>query len=888
MVSGQITVAECAIKIAELLVSEFRALDVMVFTISDGRLQSANGSSAQFGSERNTELTLASNALKLRKPSVISDVPNSYWKLGSAFGSSKPNRLIFCPLFFEHETVGIIEIAAFDSFSANHLKTLEKISGTFSISLHAALAREQTDLLLKKTLHLSEELQSQQEELRTTNEELEQQARALEVQQQELFERNGELEKIRTELFRKASDLETSNRYKTDFLAKMSHELRTPLNSLLILSTLLAENKEKTLTPQQIHFAKSMNLAGNDLLTLINDILDLSKIEASKLVLHPTEFSVGEVFASKKRTFEPMTSTKGLKLIFDVEPKVSDLILNVDRQRLDQILRNLMSNAVKFTELGNVTLSATFNPGSNFISFIVSDTGTGISPSKQQLIFEAFEQSDSSISSRFGGTGLGLSISKELATLLGGTISLESELGRGSRFELSIPISTTFDRAVFVPGDKSSINQDSSPSERTELTRRAESQAKKVDATLLSVVTQKSLTKSILIVEDDDSFRSIVAASVREYGFEPVEASDGLIAIRLLENFTPDAILLDIKLPGISGLGILEILKRSPALRHIPVHMISGLQFQANALRMGAFGYLSKPVTVEKINSALGRIESLLSKKVKRLLLIEDNAIQSDAVSALIASADIEVTSAKTGREGLAYVREGEFDCIVLDLSLPDVSGFDFLRELRNLAISLPPIVIYTGKELTREEHSYLEQYSESIVIKGVRSPERLLDEVSLFLHRVEAKGPGGANNLVTVSDSNEQPFTGRTVLIVDDDIRNIFALTSSLESKGFLVESARDGIEALETLNRCSTVEIVLMDLMMPRMDGLEAIRHIRSNDNIRIRKLPVIVLTAKAMRENHEQCMEAGANDYLAKPIMMENLITVMKVWLPEVARG
>ena len=882
IVGGQISIQELLLKIRELLITEFSAIDTKLFIVTEGKLNSVDRLSSQQGAERIANLTLAVNALRLKKPSVVSIIPQSYWFVGSAFGTSSPNSLIFSPLIFENETVGLLEIATFQPFSPLQIRRLEKISSIFSVSLHANLAREQSETLLKKTLEQSEILQSQQEELRTSNEELEQQAAALEAQQQELGERNRELEKIRNELSSKASDLEKSSRYKTDFLAKMSHELRTPLNSLLILSTLLHENKEKNLTVQQIHFAKSMYMAGNDLLSLINDILDLSKLEASKLVLHSSEFSVGDVFASKKRTFEPMTNHKGIDLIFDMEHDLSNLVLTTDRQRLDQILRNLISNAVKFTEKGSVILSAKFEPSTAFISFTVTDTGAGISESKQKLIFEAFEQSDSSISSRFGGTGLGLSISKELATLLGGTISLTSELNVGSSFELSIPIIAP------ITGDN---HTDSSATSNTEYSNGenlmpispASPAPEDISQALQSISNLKSSSKSILIVEDDNNFRSVVASSVRDYGFEAVEASDGLMALKLLEKFTPDAILLDIKLPGISGLGILEILKRSPTLRHVPVHMISGLQYQTNALRMGAFGYLSKPVTVEKIRSALERIENLLSKNLRRLLLIEDNALQSEAVSLLIASSEVEVITAKSGREGLRLVENGKFDCIVLDLTLPDVSGFDFLKELRKLAISLPPIVIYTGKELTKDEYSYLEEHSESIVIKGARSPERLLDEVSLFLHRVENKNQTGPRNLISISDSNEQPFSGRTVLVVDDDIRNIFALTSALESKGFTVETARDGIEALESLENCAAIEVVLMDVMMPRMDGLEAIRRIRKNKDSRIRRVPVVVLTAKAMSENHEICMEAGANDYLPKPIVMENLLTVLRVWLP-----
>ncbi|MFN3453827.1 MAG: response regulator [Pseudobdellovibrio sp.] len=702
--------------------------------------------------------------------------------------------------------------------------------------------------------------------------------------------KNNDLERIHAQLEKHTAELEQINQYKSEFLAKMSHELRTPLNGLLILSALLSENKENNLTEQQRQFAKSINNAGHDLLLLINDILDLSKIEAQKLTLRPEFFSLQDIFESIENTFKHQAESKSLNLILDLPDSIKHLKMNTDRQRLEQIIRNFISNAIKFTENGSITVKAILNESTQDIVFSVKDTGIGIPENKQKLIFEAFEQADGSVSRKYGGTGLGLTISRELSALLGGFVDLESKENDGSTFFLTIPQSlntadevtdrdqkTKSTRDLAEIFDKNLSSEKIQPAKSSQTITNYESEVEEI----LSRIPNNS--RSILIVEDDADFRLSIVETVKNYDFFPIEVADGELALAILKKHIPTAILLDIKLPGISGLGILDNIKKIPQLRHIPVHMISGLEYQQNALRMGALGYLTKPVTLDKINAALKRIELLLSNSVKRILLIEDDEKQRFAISSLISGSDVEVVAATNGKVALEKIKTEGFDCIILDLTLPDMTGFDLLAQLNSISVSLPPVVIYTGQDLTDEEDKYLRQFSESIIIKGARSPERLLDEVNLFLHRIESLLPESTKEILYNLRSQEKSFEGKTVLVVDDDIRNIFALTSALEAKGLNVKVARDGLEALEVLEKNSaSVNLILMDIMMPKMNGYDAIKSIRSNENVKISSLPIIALTAKAMKEDHEKCINAGANDYLPKPINIDNLVTILRIWL------
>lgn len=820
---------------------------------------------------------LVAEAFRKKEVLCVRDIPKGYFKIASSTGQATPNQIILFPLFALGEVVGVIELASFEE-GDNDLTEFFKLMGEpLGSGLNALQAREELQQLLEKTQQQAEELQTQQEELRTSNEELEQQSRALESQQQVLEVRNHELEEMRGDIERKANDLERASQYKSDFLAKMSHELRTPLNSLLIMSTLLTENKERTLSEQQIEFAKAIGGAGNDLLTLINDILDLSKIEARKLSLRAEKFSLEELFAGLKRTFSPQADSKHLKFVLKLDEAITEE-LNTDRLRLEQILRNLLSNAIKFTEHGQVTLSAQRGRRAGTLDFIVEDTGVGVSADKQDLIFQAFEQADGSVSRKFGGTGLGLTISRELAHLLGGEVSLVSREGHGSVFTLTIPeeLAAEAQDEVEAPRlrDEDKIVPPTSGPAHSAALRSAHA----------ALSEAKGSAKTILIVEDDETFCRTVATTARSYGFAPIQTDSGEVALEVLKLHVPSAILLDIKLPGISGMGVLERIKRRPALRHVPIHMISAMDHQHNALRMGAMGYLGKPVTLDKVREALGRIENLISRQVKQLLVVEDDKRQREAIMKLVQGHDIEIRAVATGEEALKAMQNEVYDCVILDLALPDISGFDLLEKLGELQVDLPPIVIYTAQELTTKQEDYLRKYSESIIIKGTRSPERLLDEVNLFLHRVESQLPEDKRAMLEVLRSKDMPFTGKEVLVVDDDLRNIFALTSALEGRGCVVTIARDGIEAVAAAEkgpeRGGKFDAILMDLMMPRMDGLEAIRRIRKLDLYR--EVPIVALTAKAMKEDHERCIEAGATDYLPKPIDLKNLFSVLNVWV------
>jgi CheY-like chemotaxis protein/CHASE3 domain sensor protein len=827
--------------------------------------------------------SLIATALERTQVWQVSDIPNNYWNISSSLGESIPANLCFVPIIFEEETIGVFELASFKEINESDCNKLIKSSEVMGVGFNSVISRENLQLLLEKTQQQSEELQSQQEELRTNNEELEQQARALESQQEALNIKNQELEATKTELVQRAQELTNSNQHKSDFLAKMSHELRTPLNGLLILSTLLIENKENNLTDRQLDFARSINSAGKDLLVLINDILDLSKIEAKKLVMRPESFLLENLFEVKKRNFLPQIEAKGLTYSAELPPKLKSLSIFTDRQRLDQILRNFFSNAIKFTEKGKISLKAELTSEQNKLRLTVSDSGIGIPENKRKLIFNAFEQADSSTSRRFGGTGLGLTISQELAYLLGGNIYVESIEGKGSDFTIEFPINykeIVHDNSLSLT--ESAIDKnDNDKIEKLNIkglhinanaNHEAQEQINKIDKN----------KKSILIVEDDMIFRQSVAEVVTSYGFHPIETNDGEVALAILKEITPDAILLDIRLPGISGLGILEMIKQMPHLRPVPVHMISAFDHQHNALRMGAHGYLTKPVTIEKVRAAIERINYLLDKNVRKVLLIEDDKVQNKAISELISGKDIIVISENNGKDAVERIKNEIFDCIILDIKLPDLDGFEILSKLNSIDVSLPPVIIYTGKDLTQEEEEHLKKYSESIVIKGARSPERLLDEVNLFLHRVESMLPKEKREMLSNLRTQEKVLENKTVLVVDDDIRNIFALTSALENKGMNLIIARDGIEAVEKINSNSLIDLVLMDIMMPKMDGFEAIRKVRSSNNNRLKNLPIVALTAKAMKDDHEKCMEAGASDYLPKPINLDNLMTVLKVWL------
>ena len=662
----------------------------------------------------------------------------------------------------------------------------------------------------------------------------------------------------------------------------MSHELRTPLNSLLILSKLLGDNRGENLTDEQIQYARTIESAGNDLLALINDILDLSKIEAGHLQVRPEAFLVERLAGDLRQVFQPVAASRGLEFAIAIDPACANTI-ETDRQRLEQILKNLLSNAFKFTEEGSVSL-AIEPDGEDRLLIAVTDTGIGIPEEQQQAIFEAFRQADGTVSRKYGGTGLGLSISRELARLLGGSISLTSVAGQGSRFTLSLPV-------VYDPGEIKARPEPvatvpaSAPAPATPAPApRALPIPRQVEDDRDTLMPSQRV---LLVVEDDAVFAGIVRDISREMGFQCLVTGTAEEALQLARTFKPHAVVLDVGLPDQSGLALLDRLKRDVETRHIPVHVVSGSDHTQTALALGAIGYLVKPVKREELAGVLDALASKLSSSSRRVLIVEDDDVQRDAVGRLLASGDVETVGVATAAECLEQLRTQTFDCMVLDLNLPDASGFSLLETLSEEGTyAFPPVIVYTGHDLSPEDEQRLRRYSDSIIIKGARSPERLLDEVSLFLHQVVTEMPPEQQTMIRQARNRDAILEGRRILVVEDDVRNVFSLTNILEPQGALVEIARNGQEALDVLERAAgdegkRIDLVLMDVMMPVMDGLTATRIIRQDP--RWSKLPVITLTAKAMPDDQERCIEAGANDYMAKPLDVDKLLSLVRVWMP-----
>ena len=841
---------------------------------------------------------LVGQAAKDKRALRVRDVPDGYLPISSGIGKGTPNELVVIPASIDGVVQAVLELGFFGATDADQRELLSRVSESIAVAVRAAKDRERLEELLQETQQQAEELQAGAEELRVSNEELEEQGRALresqahlEVQQSELEQINSQLEeqaqllehqkdnlaKAQVILTARSDELQRANEYKSEFLANMSHELRTPLNSTLILAKLLADNKDGNLTAAQVKFAKTISSAGNDLLALINDVLDLSRIEAGKVELAPEKISVAGTVESLVKTFQPTADQSHLRFSWVVEPGVPEQI-ETDPQRLGQILKNLLSNAFKFTEEGEVALRV-FSPRSGTMAFAVRDTGVGIAPHQQEVIFEAFRQADGSIHRKFGGTGLGLSISRDLAGLLGGAITVQSALGEGSVFTLTVPLA--FNSGTVADETRRAPGPDSAPQNAV-----AQTPAPPAPEDDRNVITPGG--RVILLVEDDAAFAMILRDLVREMGFQCVAAataSDGLIAAG---RYLPSAILLDVNLPDHSGLGVLDRLKRDPRTRHIPVHMISVSDYKREALELGAIGFALKPAKREELVEALRRLEAKFSQSARRVLIVEDDARQRESVRQLLSNSDVQITAVASAGEALAHLKDTTFDCMVVDLNLPDLSGYDLLEKMSQQEdVAFPPVIIYTGRALDREEEQRLRRYSKSIIIKDARSPERLLDEVTLFLHQVEAKLPPEHQQMLKAARHRESTLEGRRVLIVEDDVRNVFALSSVLEPKGITVVIARNGREALEVLARSSQdtatrIDLVLMDIMMPEMDGLTAMREIRKRGEWK--SLPIIALTAKAMADDHEKSLAAGANDYIAKPLDVEKLLSLVRVWMPK----
>jgi CheY-like chemotaxis protein/signal transduction histidine kinase len=745
----------------------------------------------------------------------------------------------------------------------------------------------QTEGLLKQSQQLATELQTQQKELQQTNEQLAQKAQQLAEQNYEVERKNQEIEQARRALEEKARELALTSKYKSEFLANMSHELRTPLNSILVLGQQLAENPDGSLTPKQVEFARTIHGAGTDLLNLISDILDLSKIESGTVSVDAEEIFFGALLDTVSRPFRHEAENR--KLLFEVtnDPRLGRSLVT-DSKRLQQVLKNLLSNAFKFTEQGSVRLkvsSATsgwsadhpiLSGAGSVIAFQVTDTGIGIPPEKQRIIFEAFQQADAGTSRKFGGTGLGLAISRELANLLGGEIQLKSAPGHGSTFTLYLPQTYVGPAVPNVPKSEKSGAQLAAPTFLTTVSVAEQEIGIEDD--------RENLAEGdaiLLIVEDDPHYARVLCDLSRDNGFKVLSANTGTEALTLAREFKPTAISLDVFLPDMLGWTVLNHLKQDPRTRHIPVQILTLDEDRHHGLSRGAFSFVTKPSSTEDLNAALTRIREYSQPRRKRLLVVEDNPAEQLSTRELLWHEDIDIDVAESGKSALNALDGGDYDCVVLDLRLPDMTGFEVLERLRDTPkLKDLPVVVFTGRELTPDEDAQLHTLARSVVVKDVESPERLLDETALFLHRVISKLPIEKQQMLDRLHGSDEALVGRKVLVVDDDVRNIFALSSVLERRGMTVLSAGTGREAIETIESTPDLAIVLMDIMMPEMDGYETMQVIRQNPALR--RLPIVALTAKAMKGDRERCLEAGASEYLAKPVNTEQLLSALRMWL------
>ena len=885
---------------------------------------------------------LVGQAALEKKPILLTGVPDDYITISSGLGEAPPRNIMVLPILFEGEVKAVIELASFLPFSQIHQVFLDQLTESVGVVLNMITANMRTEELLQQSQNLTQELQSQsqelqaqQEELRRTNVELEAQAKTLKAseealrdQQEELQQVNEELEEkaallaeqnrkveqknreveaARAELEEKAQQLALSSKYKSEFLANMSHELRTPLNSLLILAKLLADNKDGNLSPKQVEYAQTILASGTDLLNLINDVLDLSKVEAGKMDINPGDVLLADISNYAERSFGPQAEQKGVELRIDIDPELPPAVYT-DGQRLQQVLKNLLSNAFKFTHEGSITLgmrkadkgrryaNQMLNDADVVVAFSVADTGIGIAADKQRLIFEAFQQADGTTSRKYGGTGLGLSISREIARLLGGEIRVESAEGRGSTFTLFLPLRWPGDPDGRGGGTESPVvfgsGAGAGPAmieaqRRNEAASALQEDRRRYprDPSQAGIHDDRASIQPgdrvVLVVENDPHFARILLDMAREKGYKVLVAMDGETGLDLVQEYRPDAVTLDIDLPGIDGWTVLDRLKHSPDTRHIPVHIVSGVGQRQRGLRNGAVNYLEKPISKEALDGAFDRINNLLSDGTKRLLVVEDDETQRQSIIELIGDDDVEIVAVSSAEEAVDRLRETRFDCMVLDLGLHGEDGFELLERVKGTPeMQDLPIIIYTGKDLSPQEETRLRRYAESIIIKDAKSPERLLDETALFLHRVESSLPDEKRRMLEQLHKTDSVFGGKKIMVVDDDVRNIFSLTSVLEQQGMNVIFAENGRDAIELLKAQPDVDLVLMDVMMPEMDGYETTRAIRGMPEFG--SLPIISLTAKAMKGDREKSIAAGASDYITKPVDVDQLLSLMRVWL------
>ncbi len=817
---------------------------------------------------------------------LITEMPESTVPISSALFKVPPRNNIVLPVLFENQVKAVIELASIHEFTALQTMFLEQLTTSIGIVLNSIEATMQTEGLLKQSQQLAGELQAQQKELQQTNEQLEQKAQQLAERNVEVERKNQEIEQARRALEEKATELALTSKYKSEFLANMSHELRTPLNSILILGQQLTDNPEGNLTGKQVEFARTIHGAGTDLLNLISDILDLSKIESGTVTVDAEEVFFSNLLDMVARPFRHEADTRQLSFEVHVDPNLGRTI-TTDTKRLQQVLKNLLSNAFKFTAQGGVRLNVTLALGGwggehpvlsqapAVVAFEVTDTGIGIPLEKQKLIFEAFQQADASTSRKYGGTGLGLAISRELASLLGGEIHLRSAPDNGSTFTLYLPLKYVGPSAA---GHAAAAVSSAAKTPLAGLHITPERTIEPIPDDRLDIQAGDAI---LLIVEDDPHYARILVDLARDKGFKALLAMRGDDALNLAKQYQPTAVSLDVFLPDMLGWNVLSQLKQNPLTRHIPVQIVSLDEDRQHGLARGAFAFVNKPTTREGIDDALSRIKEFAEPRRKRLLIVEDNAAEQMSIRELLGHDDIEIVNASTGNEALDALQEKPCDCVVLDLRLPDMSGFEVLERMRShVELADIPVVVFTGRELSAEEDAQLHTMARSIVVKGVELPERLLNETALFLHRVITDLPLEKQHMLERLNSSDEDLVGRTVLLVDDDPRNIFALSSALERRGMNVLTATTGAEAIALIEETPALAIVLMDIMMPEMDGYQTIEKIRQNRAYR--RLPIIALTAKAMKGDREKCLQAGASDYLAKPVNTEQLLSALRMWL------
>ncbi|MGZ5817694.1 MAG: response regulator, partial [Burkholderiaceae bacterium] len=820
-----------------------------------------------------------------KKRILLTDVPREYVAIASGLGTATPLNIIVLPIVFEGKVKAVVEMSSFTLYSAIHQTFLDQLGESIGIVLNTIEANMRTEELLKQSQSLAQELQTQQEELRQTNLELEDKAGLLEEQKAEVERKNREVEITKLSLEEKAEQLTLTSKYKSEFLSSMSHELRTPLNSLLILAQQLSDNADKNLTPKQVEYAKTIRGSGKDLLGLINEILDLSKIESGTVTLDLAEAMFDTLHDQIERTFRPVAESRNLGFNVELSPQLPRATWT-DEKRLLQVVKNLLSNAFKFTERGDVSIKIepalagwsvdhmALNRAETVIAFVVSDSGIGVSPDKQKLIFEAFQQADTGTSRKYGGTGLGLSISRELARLLGGELRLvSSEVGKGSTFALFVPLMAGEDNRPVVDDD---LAIELHPKRMTrEMTAPAPIQIQDDRESI------QANDRVLLLIENDTKFANILLAATREKGFKGVVTPRGSDALDLIERYKPTAITLDLHLPDIDGWSILDRVKRNPATRHIPVEIISAEDDRTRGLRYGAFEYLAKPVTANEIQGALVNIVKFAERKVKNLLIADRDEVHRAGIVELIGDDNVRVTMANTGKEILSALSKKHYDCLVVNPNLSDMNIVELLVAIQGNDVTRDvPVIIYGSTELPKNEQERVRALMNKGIVKEVQSLERLLDETALFLHRVVSRLPDTQRKMLEKLYQGADSLARKKVLVVDDDVRNIFALTSVLEHHKMEVVSAENGRTAIELLKEQPDINIVLMDIMMPGMDGFETMRRIRTIKEFE--SLPMIALTAKAMKGDREKCIEAGASDYVSKPVDTDQLLSLMRAWL------